>query len=254
MTPIPRTRTPWSTPDLLAAYAAAWRDVLVTEPPRAALAILWGQASLECGRGGAACWNYNVGNVRASADEPHALLPGAYEFGATVPPGATQIPTPPGAAQPPGTVCYLPPASVQRFRAYPTLTEGCAGKLALILRRWPAAIDALRDAQDHDAATAYVAGLRGYFTGDATLYAGAVRSLARECLRGPEGQWPAEGVGAAPVGAAPDSMPPDTLPSPQWRDERPAEVPSAADVVATLAEPPRAPDSTPSVDPRDGTS
>lgn len=248
MTPVARTRTPWTTPDLLAAYAVAWREVLATEPPRAALAILWGQASLECGRGGAACWNHNVGNVRASADEPHAILPGAYEFGPTVPPGATQIPTPPGAAQPPGTVCYLLPAAVQRFRAYPTLTEGCAGKLSLLLRRWPAAVDALRDAEGAEAATAFVRALRGYFTGDGTQYASSVRSLAAECLRGPEAQWPQRVV----WGDDPGDELADT--QPQWRDERPVEIPSVVDVVASLAESPRAPDSTPSVDPRDGTS
>lgn len=252
MTPVPRTRTPWTTPDLLAAYAVAWREVLATEPSRAALAILWGQASLECGRGGSACWNHNVGNVRASENEPHCLLPGAYEFGATLPPGATQIQPPVGAAQPPGTVCYLLPAAVQRFRAYASLTEGCAGKLALLLRRWPAAVEALRDAQDHGAATAFVQALRGYFTGDGTQYASSVRSLAAECLRGPEAQWPQWVVwGDDP---ASDALA-DT--QPQWRDERPVEVPSVIDVVASLAdgsERSETPDSAPSVDPRDGTS
>ena len=220
-TPVARVRTPWTTPDLLAAYANAWREVLVTEPSRAALAILFGQATLECGRGGASCWCHNVGNIRAGEVEPHYLLPGAYEFGAAVPPGATQIPTPPGAAQPPGTVCYLLPAKAQRFRSYATLSEGCAGKLGLLLRRWPAAIDALRDAEGAEAGTAFVAGLRGYFTGDAMQYARSVRSLAVECLRGPDSQWP--------------QAPRDTLPSPHWTDARPIEVPSAVDVVASLA-------------------
>lgn len=249
MTPVPRTRTPWTTPDLLAAYAVAWREVLATEPPRAALAILWGQASLECGRGGSACWNHNVGNVRASENEPHALLPGAYEFGATLPPGATQIPPPPGAAVPPGRpVCYLLPAAVQRFRAYASLSEGCAGKLALLLRRWPAAVDALRDAEGAEAATTYVAGLRGYFTGDAGQYASSVRSLAAECLRGPEAQWPQRVVwGNDSVG---DELA-DT--QPQWRDERPVEIPSVVDVVASLATGEN-PDSSPSMDPPDNVS
>lgn len=249
MTPIARTRTPWTTPDLLAAYAVAWREVLVVEPPRAALAILWGQATLECGRGGSSCWCHNVGNVRASADEPHALLPGAYEFGATLPAGATQIPPPPGAAVPPGRpICYLLPASVQRFRAYSSLSEGCAGKLALLLRRWPAAVDALRDAEGAEAAVQFVAALRGYFTGDAGQYASSVRSLAAECLRGPESQWPQDRR--------------DTLPSPvsHWTDARPVEIPQAVDVVAELAsggdrsEGADTPDSARSMDPTDGTS
>lgn len=238
---VARTRTPWTTPDLLAAYASAWREVLVVEPPRAALAILWGQATLECGRGGSACWNHNVGNVRAGASEPHALLPGAHEFGATLPPGATQITPPPGAAVPPERpICYLLPAAVQRFRAYASLSEGCAGKLALLLRRWPAAVEALRDAEGAEAGTAFVAGLRGYFTGDAMQYARSVRSLAAECLRGPDSQWP--------------QAPRDTLPSPHWTDARPVEVPSAVDVVATLVEDGDTPDSASSMDPPDSVS
>ena len=230
MTPVARTRTPWTTRDLLAAYATAWREVIVTEPSRAALAILWGQASLECGRNGASCWNHNVGNVRAGEVEPHFLLPGAYEFGPFVPPGATQIPTPPGAAQPPGTVCYLLPARAQRFRAYASLSEGCAGKLGLLLRRWPAAVEALRDATGPEAAVQYVQGLRGYFTGDATAYAASVRSLAAECLRGPDDQWPR-------MDEHGDAGPPDTLRSAHWTDARPVEIPAAVDVVAALADP-----------------
>ena len=68
-----------------------------------------------------------------------------------------------------------------------------------------------------------MAGLHGYFTGDAMQYASAVRSLAAECLRGPDSQWP-------------QAERRDTLPSPHWTDARPVEVPSAVDVVATLVE------------------
>ena len=221
-TPVPRVRTPWTTPDLLAAYAAAWRSVLVVESSRSALAILWAQATLECGRGGSSCWNHNVGNVRAGELEPHCLLPGAYEFAATLPPGAMQIQPPPGAAVPADRpICYLPPSRAQRFRAYDSLEDGCAGKLGLVQRRWPAAIDALRDATGPEAARAYVGALKGYFTGDAGQYTSAVLSLAAECLRGPEGQWPV---------ANQDELAPVTLPSPV-----PVEVPQAVDVVRGLA-------------------
>jgi hypothetical protein len=100
------------------------------------------------------------------------------------------------------------------------LGHGCAGKLGLVQRRWPAAIDALRDATGPEAARAYVGALRGYFTGDAGQYTSSLLSLAAECLRGPEEQWPATADEIAPV----------TLPSPV-----PVEVPQAVDVVRGLA-------------------
>ena len=235
---VERVRTPWTTSELLAAYADAWRAVVLGEPSRAALAVLWGQATLECGRGGRACYCHNVGNVRAGELEPHCLLPGAYEFAAPgqVPPGATIIPTPAGAAQPPGTVCYLPPAKAQRFRAYSSLAEGCAGKLGLVARRWPRALDALRGATGAEAARGYVMGLLvppAYMTGDAGQYLASVWSLASECLRGPEEQWPRDAAGDATGDATGDAEQDlgrrDTLPSP-------VEVPQAVDFVASLAD------------------
>ena len=204
MQPVPRINTRWTDPELLAAYDAAYRAVLGERPSRAALAVLWGQANMECGRGGRSCWCFNVGNLRAGENEPHCLLAGAYEFGATLPAGATQIAPPAGAVVPPDRpICYLLPARAQRFRAFDSLAEGCEAKLRLLARRWPASIEALRLAKDAAAARAFVLGLLvppAYLTGDSGQYASSILSLAAECLRRPEVDWPVDR---------------DTLPSPQ---------------------------------------
>ena len=216
LVPVPRQNTRWTDPELLAAYDAAYRQALGERPSRAALAVLWAQANIECGRGGKSCWNHNVGNVRAGELEPHFLLAGAYEFAAEgkVPKGAVVFAPPAGAAVPPDRpVCYLLPANAQRFRAYDSLVEGCVGKLGLIARRWPAAVEALRLAKDSAAARAYVLGLLvppSYFTGDSAAYVASVLSLTAECLRRPEADWPAE----------PEPQP-DTLPAPAQPDEAP---------------------------------
>ena len=227
LAPVPRVVTRWTDPELLAAYDAAYRQVLGERPSRAALAVLWAQACLECGRGGKSCWNFNVGNVRAGEVEPHFLLAGAYEFAAEgqVPVGAVVIAPPAGAAVPPSRpICYLLPARAQRFRAYASLVEGCMGKIGLIARRWPAAIEALRLAKDAAAARAYVLGLLvppAYFTGDHAAYIASVLSLTAECLRRPEADWPEE-----PTPTLTEPAPPPV----------PVEVPQAVDFVRTLAD------------------
>ncbi len=208
--------TRWKRADLLDAYATAWTIVIGGNAPRAALAVLWGQACLETSRDGAHCFNFNVGNVRASDAQPHFLLPGAYEFAAIgrVPAGAIIISPPRGAAVPADRpVCYLLPSNAQRFRAYDNFVEGCTDKVALLHRRWPKAIDALRAAEGASAARAFVLGLvvpPPYFTGDVPSYSSSVLSLAAECLRAPEDDWPTRhDTDPAP---APSSGPP-TIPA-----------------------------------------
>lgn len=218
---VPRTATRWTNAELLAAYAGAWRALFGTEPSREALAILWGQASLECGRGGASCWQHNVGNIRGTGPGgAYVLLAGAYEFGDAdnLPAGAVVIAPPPGAAVPVGKVCYLLPSKAQRFRAYASFEEGCLDKLALLRARWPPAVLALMNAATSgvsSATVAFVAGLRGYFTGEGALYTRSTDSLARECLRTvPPSDWPT-------VDAVADTDPaPAIEPGLQLGDER----------------------------------
>lgn len=225
--PVPRVVTRWTDQEILAAYHQAYRDVVGELPSRAALSVLWAQACLEVSRGGRSCYCWNVGNVRAGELEPHTLIPGAYEFAAAgqVPAGAVVIQPPRGAAVPPDRpVCYLLPARAQRFRAYGSLYEGCLGKIGLLARRWPAALEALRRAQDAAAARAYVLGLLvppAYFTGDHSAYSASVLSLTAESLRRPESDWPAE-----PSPTLTEPAPPPV----------PVEVPQAVDFVRSLAD------------------
>ncbi len=198
MTPVPRVVTRWTDDELLGAYAAAWPRVVGGEPSRAALAILWGHASIECSRNGVRCYNYNVGNVRAGESEPHYLLPSAYEFAlpGQVPAGATIIPIPAGSAPPsPAHVAYLLPAKAQRFRSFDSFHDGCAAKLALVLRRWPRALAALRTASSPSSALLYVDGLLArpaYLTGSGVAYANSIAELAAELMaRRPDHAWPA---------------------------------------------------------------
>ena len=188
-------RTMWTPRILLDAYATAWTIVVGGTAPRAALALLLGQASVECGRNGQSCWNHNVGNVMAFASwtgEAHTLgaapecgVPGA------LPAGARQLVSSNiGCA--PGKVPYVPRGG-SKFRAYDDFVEGCTDKLTVLQRQWPRSIVALAAATDASAATAFVDGLPGYFTADKVSYAASQRSLAAEFLRTvPEAEWPAE--------------------------------------------------------------
>ncbi len=195
MAEVPVRRTPWTTPAILDAYATAWTLVVGGTAPRAALAALWGQASLECGRDGKSCWNANVGNIMAFASwtGDHHVLRGAPEcFPADkVPAGWTVAPS--NIACGPGKVSAVP-ATGSRFRAYASFVDGCTDKLRVLDRQWPRALLALTAATGADVAGAFVAGLLGpprYFTGSEIAYAASLRSLAAECLRATaESDWP----------------------------------------------------------------
>lgn len=240
MDPVPRQQTKWTRAELLAAYADAYRAVLGEEPSRAALAVLWGQATMECGRDGKSCWCHNVGNVRAGENEPHCLLAGAYEFAAVgkVPAGAVIISPPAGAAVPADRpICYLLPAKAQRFRAFDTFADGCRVKLELLARRWPASIEALRLARDQAAARAFVLGLLvppAYLTGDSSQYSSSILSLAAECLRTtPEAEWPSV---RDTLPAPPDSDAPTWPGTPEGRAKSSDRLQAVREPIADLSE------------------
>ena len=172
--------------------------VLGSTPTRTALAILWAQAMLECERG-KSCWCHNVGNIRGvSPGGRFTTLRKAHEFAKpeNVPKGATIIPIPKGAAPgPPGTVCYLPAASSQQFRAYGSFVEGASDKLRILARSYRRAMAALEQAEEKSAqasARAFVAGLvPGYFSALPSAYAQGVADLTIECLtKVPVREWP----------------------------------------------------------------
>jgi len=223
MTEVPVHRTPWAMPELLAAYAEAWREVIGGEPSRAALAILAAQATLECGHGGGSCWNHNTGNVMALggyAGDYHVLrgAPECFDEG-KVPAGWREVQG--SVVCGPGKVSAVPVAG-SRFRAYASFAAGCADKLRVLDRQWGRAIVALQAATGAEAAEAFVAGLVGpprYFTASATSYANQVRSLAQTIMRATaDADWPAP--------PARYEIPPPPVP---------VEVPQAVDFVQTLA-------------------
>lgn len=212
---VPRVATHWTRAELLDAFAKAWRFVVGSEPSHIALACLWGMATLECGREGAACWCRNVGNLRgASPAGKYCILAGAYECASGTPP-AGSLPWTGYSACAPGDTPYLPPASAQQFRAYDTFADGCTDKLALLAHRWPAAIAVLKTATSANDARAFVAALVApggpkYFLGDPSSYMSGVASLAAECLRTTTAaDWPEPSV-VMPAPAEPPVTKPDT--------------------------------------------
>jgi len=185
----PRTRTPVSIPDFLSAVGEALGGSASVE----GLATLWAQYAIETGRGNS-CWNFNLGNKRAVDGERYTELAAAWECGSHIPPGAREIPKPPGGECPAGELYYLP--SNQRFAAYDTLLEGAAGYVALLSR--PRYQGALMVALKGDAeGFARELKARGYFTADVGPYAAGLKSLKAEALR---------------AAAAMPSLPPGTPP------------------------------------------
>lgn len=233
MAEVPVRRTPWATRDLLAAYATAWRTVIGGELSHYALALLWGQASIECSRGGTSCYGFNVGNLMAGT-----LWQGDYHILRSAPECYDPDKVPPGAAVllrtnikcPPGKVAAIPPGG-SRFRAYESLLEGCTDKIRAFAAIWPAAILALRDAEtDADAATFIRALLSPrYFTASEVTYLANVRSLAAECVSTvPAGDWP----------PPPSSHPPPARTFDTQPTEGAAEGPFRDGFLATLADNP----------------
>lgn len=221
-TEVPARRTPWTTPELLAALADGWRAFGI-EPSRFTLAVGWGQGAIETGRGGTGCFNGNIGNVMGEDPET-----GCYHVLGKAPecavnpyaiPGATVL-TSPHVACAPGTSPYLP-AGGSRFRAYADLRAGCRDKLRVLARLWPKAFRVLASAQGPEAAEPYARALlqgvgtpltpelvvalvladtpidriptggRKYMTADPVKYGGDMLSLSRECIsRTPDASWP----------------------------------------------------------------
>jgi hypothetical protein len=195
MAEVPVKRTQWTRAGLLDAYATAWTIVVGGNAPRAALALLHAQATLECGHDGKSCWNANVGNLMSFASwtgDYHVLrgAPECFDAG-KVPAGWTVQPS--NIACGPGKVSAVP-ANGSRFRAYSSFVEGCADKLRVLDRQWPRAIVALGAATGAADAAAFVAGLLGpprYFTASSTSYAQQVASLASSLLKvAVEADWP----------------------------------------------------------------
>jgi hypothetical protein len=146
------TRAQW-----LAAFVAAFIEVAHVVPTQEQAGAAWGLFAEETGRG-AACWNWNVMNIRAFRGYAGDVidLPGAWEIidDARVVTGGA-------------------------FRAYPTLQAGIHGFLTCLCDDFK---DAARELfQPHPNPRAVVAAMKqdGFFTGELLGYQNTVASVAR---------------------------------------------------------------------------
>ncbi len=153
--------------------AEAWQAVLGEPIPEPALRLLWAQWALETAHGRGMRGN-NFAGIKAQ--QGGALLSTTEGFGPER------------------------PRVKARFRTYATPGEGARDHVALIARRYPLALDALRRGD----AVGFVAALTrgGFFTGDPEAYLRAIERRATENAR----QARAGDAAAVPIGGLVDGV------------------------------------------------
>lgn len=159
----PIRRTSFSVQD----YARAVREA-APELSKAAAGVLWAQYALETGRG-SACWNCNIGNVKATpaqvaAGVPYFMLPNTWEII-----GGKKV-------------IFQPPDPQTFFRHFDTLAEAMAHHVAFLRGRrfraaWPAVL------AGDPVAFAHELKRLGYYTGSADAYARSMRALHAEWMK-----------------------------------------------------------------------
>ena len=138
------------------ALRTAWTNVTGEAPSQKTLSILTAQWAHETGNG-ASMYNYNFGGIKGMGPSGLSVAQRTREgFGASE-----------------RTI-------TDRFRAYRTADEGATDYVKLLTQRFP---EATASAHSGDA-TGFVNGLkqRGYFTGDASVYARSVASLSNQAM------------------------------------------------------------------------
>jgi len=176
---VPVTRTVVSMRDYARAVLRGWHTVGQGLPKKQSIAVLWAQYMIETG--GAACWNWNIGNVKHVPGDgyDYHMLKGTWEgvdkavADALIAKGLAALDTNPShvkAVAPRVCVVFQPPHPATWFRAYPNLDAAMLSHLTLLAKKryasaWPHVLDG-----DYRAfATALRA--RGYFTATAEAYA-----------------------------------------------------------------------------------
>lgn len=180
-------RDPVRTTPTLEAYVGAvvraWPSAEPSAPcSREACAVLWAQYMIETG--GRACWNWNIGNVKAAdLSRPWHALRGVWE-GVSAAEASRLVAAGEAvydasaahqrAVAPRTAVVFEPPHPATRFRSFDSLDDAMGEHLALLRRRfargWPGVL-----AGD---VVAFARGLRaqGYFTASAEAYAAGMRA------------------------------------------------------------------------------
>jgi hypothetical protein len=153
MPKVRRVHTPVSPPE----FGRALRTVAPDFEARS-IALIWAHYAVETGRG-ESCWNFNLGNRKASEREPYTLLLTDEGYDATK-----------------RTI-------VDKFAAFASLDAGMADWIALLskLPRYAHSWAALLSGDPIAYAHALARG--GYYTADPKKYAHALASLQAEFLR-----------------------------------------------------------------------
>lgn len=200
---VPVVRTVVTMSDYARAVVRAWDD---ETPAKASVAVLWGQYMIETG--GKACWNFNIGNVKAVNGDgyDYHCLSGVWE--GVDPVTATRLVSTGEARLDPSAdhheavspkvaVIFDPPHPATRFRAFRNLDDAMRDHLALLRKRfavaWPAVVagdpkvfaQKLHDAHYFTAsAEAYAAGMRRPFEDFmmASAYENAVAALEQDAV------------------------------------------------------------------------
>jgi hypothetical protein len=156
------TRTPLRGRAAASALGSAWQKLTGQPPTPKTLSILVGQWAHETGRG-SAMLNYNFGGIKGTGPSGMSAIYKTREGW-----GENEV------------------RISDRFRAYASPEEGAEDYVGLLVRRYPAAVQA---AQNEDP-SGFVQALkaRGYFTGNEASYVKSVTALAKQAL--------AEGFGA----------------------------------------------------------
>lgn len=181
---VPVKRTAVTMADYVRSVVRSWSAVGTGVPLEKSIAVLWAQYMIETG--GAACWNYNLGNVKHVQGDGHnyQMLGGVWE--GVIPVLAAQLiaagqavaDTNPSHIKAVGenkkSVIFQPPNPATWFRAFATLDQGMAEQLQILAKRfskaWPAVL-----AGDY-ASFASLLHAQGYFTASADAYAAGMKA------------------------------------------------------------------------------
>lgn len=156
---IPPQKTFFTEHDLATAIQVGFRELFQKDIPVAALAILWAQFALECGRG-KQCYNWNIGNIKRLKNHHWTM----YRCSEII--NGMEI-------------FFDPPHPQTHFCAYRSLNEAVTEHLKFLTQsRYSKALKVAIDGNPEE----YVLQLKkaGYFTASVNLYLKAVNSLYLE--------------------------------------------------------------------------
>lgn len=187
---VPVTRTVVTLRDYVRAVMKSWH--LVDQGPctKGACAVLWAQHMIETG--GAACWNFNIGNIKHVKGDgyDYHCLNGVWEGVAPVTAGnliaagrAVADPSPDHAkavGKDKVSVIFPPPQPESRFRAFKSLDDGMADHLKTLARRFAPAWMWVIAGDYRQFAIALKH--RGYYTASADAYSAGMRRPYEEAM------------------------------------------------------------------------